>query len=160
MIKHILIALFTTFLFLSCAGDKSKKPTTNQGNKVNPIKKETAKTTQNSKTTKSSSNKREASEGASPEQLAKASQILDEVDSPEIDVVDSKKLFKIHCSVCHGFNGDMQINGAKNLVKSRISIEEAVAQVYHGKGLMTPYKGVLTDAEIIAVSQYTETLRR
>ena len=66
----------------------------------------------------------------------------------------------MHCSICHGFKGNMEINGAKNLMKSTITQQEAVAQVYHGKGLMVPYKGVLTDAEIVAVSKYTETLRK
>jgi len=108
----------------------------------------------------SCSNSQNNPSGASPAQLAKAASLLEEVDQPEVDKIDSKKLFKIHCSICHGFKGDMMINGAKDLVKSRISINEAIAQVYHGKGLMTPYKGVLTDAEIIAVSQYTETLRK
>ena len=54
----------------------------------------------------------------------------------------------------------MKINGAKDLTKSKISINEAVAQVYFGRGLMQPYKGLLSDAEIIAVSKYSESLRK
>jgi len=71
--------------------------------------------------------------------------------------VNAVKIFKMHCALCHGFKGNMMINGAKDLTKSTIPLEESVAQVYHGKGLMTPYKGVLTDAEIIAVCQYIES---
>lgn len=161
MINKLFLLIVSAIFILSCAGDKSSKGKTESNNPtVNSIKKETAKVAQKEVKESKSASTKESTEGASQEQLAKARQILDEVDSPEIDMVDSKKLFKIHCAVCHGFKGDMEINGAKNLVKSRISIEEAVAQVYHGKGLMTPYKGVLSDPEIIAVSQYTETLRR
>ena len=50
-------------------------------------------------------------------------------------------------------------NGAKDLTISEADLTERVAQVYFGKGLMTPFKGVLSDAEIVAVSQYLETLR-
>ena len=58
------------------------------------------------------------------------------------------------CAVCHGKTGDLNVNGAKDLTASKISLEESVAQVYHGRGLMTPFKGVLKDHEIVAVSKY------
>jgi len=151
MYKYVIISFLAFCTLIACSGDKSKGTTSNSS-----IKKEAADASKKA----SNTIKDKSSEGATPEQIAKARQILEEVDDYEIDMIDSKKLYKIHCSICHGFKGDMMINEAKDLVKSRISIEEAVAQVYHGKGLMTPYKGVLTNPEIIAVSQYTEMLRR
>ena len=58
-------------------------------------------------------------------------------------------------------NGKMAINGAKDLTKVKTSLEENVAQIYHGKGLMTPFRGVLKDAEIVAVANYVRgTLRK
>ena len=48
----------------------------------------------------------------------------------------------------------------KDLTKSKLPLVESVAQVYHGKGLMTPYKGILKDPEIVAVAKYIETLRK
>ncbi len=160
MHRFSVVLIVSLLTIVACGGpDKSESPSNT--NKVNPIKTvkaaaQEAKTT----TSKSSASKDQDSSGATPEQLAKAAELLEQVDQPEIDQVDSKKLFKMHCSICHGFKGDMMINGAKDLVKSRITTQEAVAQIYHGKGLMTPYKGVLKDAEIIAVAKYAETLRR
>lgn len=99
------------------------------------------------------------SEPTPPEHLEKAREIIASVDKKEVKAVDARKKFKNACAICHGTKGNMEINGAKNLTKSKISLEEAVAQVYHGKGLMTPFKGILTDVEIVAVSRYVETFR-
>ncbi len=95
-----------------------------------------------------------------PKQLEAAKAIINGVDEEALAALDGMKLFKTHCAICHGFKGDMKINGAKDLTKAEISLNEAVAQVYFGRGLMQPYKGQLSDAEIIAVSKYSETLRK
>ena len=65
----------------------------------------------------------------------------------------------MHCAACHGFKGNMKINGAKDLTKSTLPQDESVAQMYFGKGLMTPYKNILKDYEIVALSNYITTLR-
>jgi mono/diheme cytochrome c family protein len=95
-----------------------------------------------------------------PEQIAKADEILADVEEEAVAMVDSKKLFRTHCAICHGFKGNMMVNGAKDLTKSKIALNEAVAQIYHGKGLMTPYKGILEDTEIVALAKYAEGLRK
>ena len=100
------------------------------------------------------------SDGATPEQLAKAKEIIASVSEDEVSSINAKKLYKMNCGICHGFKGNMMINGAKDLSISKIALEESVAQVYFGKGLMTPFKGVLKDAEIVAVGKYVETLRK
>lgn len=102
----------------------------------------------------------EESEAMTDEQLSKADKIIASVSDAVVDAVDSKKLFRMHCAICHGFKGNQMINGAKDLTKSRISLTESVAQVYHGKGLMTPYNNILSEAEIVALAKYTETLRK
>ena len=91
-----------------------------------------------------------------PEQLKKAEEILAKVTDDQIAEVDAKSTYKTLCAACHGFTGNLNINGAKDLTKSKISLAEAVAQVYHGKGLMTPFKEIMSDAEIVAVSKYVE----
>ena len=102
----------------------------------------------------------ESSEPAmTPEQLEKASSLISSTDASLVEAVDAKKLFRMHCAICHGFKGNMMVNGAKDLTKSTIELKNAVAQVYFGKGLMTPYKDVLKEEEIIALAKYTETLR-
>ena len=102
----------------------------------------------------------EESEAMTDEQLSKADKIIASVSDAVVDAVDSKKLFRMHCAICHGFKGNQMINGAKDLTKSKISLTESVAQVYHGKGLMTPYNNILSEAEIVALAKYTETLRK
>lgn len=94
------------------------------------------------------------------DQVAKAKEIIASVSKKEIEAINAKKVFKTNCASCHGFTGNLAINGAKDLTASKITLEEAIAQVYHGKGLMTPYKDVLSSAELVAVAKYTETLRK
>ena len=91
-----------------------------------------------------------------PEQLKKAKEILAAATEDQIAEVDAKGKYKMFCAACHGFDGALGVNGAKDLSASKLNIEESVAQVYFGKGLMTPFKGLLKDHEIVAVSKYIE----
>lgn len=91
-----------------------------------------------------------------PEQLKKAKEILAAATADQIAEVDAKGKYKMFCAACHGFDGALGVNGAKDLSASKLGIEESVAQVYFGKGLMTPFKGLLKDHEIVAVSKYIE----
>ena len=43
---------------------------------------------------------------------------------------------------------------------STITLEERITQVTNGKGLMTPFKEILTEAEIKAVAEYTLSLKK
>jgi len=97
--------------------------------------------------------------GIPAEQIKKADDIIASVSEGDVFAVDTKKLFRMHCAICHGFKGNMMVNGAKDLTKSKIPLNQSVAQIYHGKGLMTPYKGVLRDEEIVALAKYVETFR-
>ncbi len=69
--------------------------------------------------------------------------------------VDGKKIFKTYCVACHGLYGDMEVNGAKDLNLSVLALEQRITIITNGKNLMTPFKGVLTEAQIEAVAQYT-----
>lgn len=68
------------------------------------------------------------------------------------------QLYKMHCELCHGANGKLGFNEAKDLTASTITRAEMIAQVTNGKGKMMPYKNVLTAKEIEAVVDYTRTL--
>ena len=96
----------------------------------------------------------------SPAQVSQAKTIIGAAAADKLAGIDAKRIFKSHCAICHGMKGQLGVNGAKDLTASIISLNEAVAQVYFGKGLMTPFKGVITDEEIVAVAKYTETLRK
>ena len=95
-----------------------------------------------------------------PENIKKAEEIIAETDTDAIAAVDGKAIYKTRCSVCHGFKGDMMLNGAKDLRKLRTSLAQRVAQVYFGRGVMKPFEGVLSNPEIVAVAKYVETLRK
>ncbi len=68
-------------------------------------------------------------------------------------------LFKTHCQTCHGANGKLGLHGAKDLTQSALSLEQRLDLVANGKGVMTPFRSILTPEEIRAVSEYTQTLK-
>lgn len=69
-----------------------------------------------------------------------------------------QQLFRMHCELCHGANGKLGFNDAKDITVSTLSRAEMLAQVTNGKGKMMPYKNVLTAKEIEAVVDYARTL--
>lgn len=73
-------------------------------------------------------------------------------------IPDGNSIFKKNCVICHGVDGKLQLNGAKDLSKSMLSEDARIEQITNGKKLMTPFKGILSDKEIKAVSEYTITL--
>ena len=151
----ILILALLSLVIFACGGEANN----NTEKKAAP-KKATYDSNAKKKTTKEVPAVDATTSGATPEQLAKAKEVIASVDAAAVSGVDAKKKFKLFCATCHGFTGDLNVNGAKDLSKSKISLTESVAQVYHGKGLMTPFKGILKDEEIVAVSKYIETLRK
>lgn len=71
---------------------------------------------------------------------------------------DGEKIYKNYCTICHGLNGKLNINGATDLSISDMKIKERISLISDGKGLMTPFKGLLSDKEIKAVAKYTMSL--
>jgi len=142
----LLIALLGIGILIGCTGNE---PTSEKRKVPTAPKKETVEA-------KSDEAGDAAESSVPPEQLAKAKEIIASVSSKDIAAVDAKQKYKMVCSACHGFTGNLNVNGAKDLTKSTLPLAESVAQVYHGKGLMTPFKGLLSDAEIVAVSKYIE----
>lgn len=96
----------------------------------------------------------------SEEQLAKGKSIVAAVGNEGLADIDVKKLFTMNCITCHGADGSMSMNGTKPLTESTIGLEESVTQIYYGKGLMRPYKGVFKDEQIVALAKYVEEFRK
>ncbi len=89
-----------------------------------------------------------------------ASTSAPEVASPAVDnIAAGEKIYRTYCITCHGIDGRLELNGAKDLSISEIPLEERINQVTNGKGLMTPFKGILSDEQIQQVSEYTVTMR-
>jgi cytochrome c6 len=70
---------------------------------------------------------------------------------------DGMAVFRKNCVVCHGSNGNLGLNGAKDLSQSTLTAAERTAIVTNGKNLMTPFGKILNPEEIDAVVQYTLT---
>ncbi len=64
-------------------------------------------------------------------------------------------IFNDNCKLCHGSDGRLGLNGAKNLTLSKMPLNERVNIITHGKNLMTPFGGLLLTAEIDSVAAYT-----
>ena len=73
------------------------------------------------------------------------------------------KIYKQFCVACHGLDGKMAINGAKDLSASTLSLEERIEIITNGKtseaGVMQAFKGLVPEEGIQNVAAYIETLR-
>lgn len=74
--------------------------------------------------------------------------------------VDGKKIYTQNCVLCHGIYGNMGASGAFNLTESDLSMDERIAVITNGRNVMTAFKGDLSEEEIKAVAEYTETLKK
>lgn len=71
---------------------------------------------------------------------------------------DGMAIFRKYCVTCHGADGKLGLNGAKDLTVSILPLEERINVITNGKKVMTPFNEVLTPEEIKAVAEYTQTL--
>jgi len=67
-------------------------------------------------------------------------------------------IFRKYCVTCHGADGKLGLNGAKDLTLSTLTPEERINVITYGKKVMTPFNEVLTPDEIKAVAEYTQKL--
>lgn len=72
---------------------------------------------------------------------------------------DGLAVFRQKCVNCHGNDGKLGLNGAKDLALSQLSLDERILVITNGRNLMTPWKGLLTPEEIKAVAELTQTLK-
>lgn len=68
------------------------------------------------------------------------------------------EIFNTQCSLCHGRDGKLGINGAKDLTASQLSRPDMIAIVSKGKGGMLPYQNVLSTEEIERVVDHLRSL--
>jgi cytochrome c6 len=74
--------------------------------------------------------------------------------------VDGAKLFKQNCELCHGADGKLGANGSKDLTVSELDLNERIAMVTKGKGVMMAFENILSLSEIKAVAEYSMTLKQ
>lgn len=78
------------------------------------------------------------------------------------DAPDGEKLYKTYCVTCHGLYGDMQGNGAIDLTKSVLTLDERVKVISEGRTgtVMVGFKTLLDEAKIKALAEHLEKLRK
>ncbi len=81
-------------------------------------------------------------------------------DEHATTTINPAELYKANCVVCHGADGTMGMNGAKNLKESTLSKEQIVKQITYGKGMMVGFDEKLSAAEIDQLATYIQTFRK
>lgn len=75
----------------------------------------------------------------------------------EIAAVSGKEIYQDKCTLCHGDNGKLGLNGAKDLSATALNHQSIVDIVTHGKNGMVAYQDILSPAQIEAVASYIES---
>jgi len=73
-----------------------------------------------------------------------------------IDLANASRQYMMKCSVCHGADGAPVLASAPDLRTSTLSVEERVAIIAYGKGIMPPHRGVLDMPTIRGIAMYIE----
>ncbi|MES2591120.1 MAG: c-type cytochrome [Bacteroidota bacterium] len=73
--------------------------------------------------------------------------------------VNGQEIFNASCTPCHGTDGKLGLMDATDLSTSAISLSEKIEIIKNGKGSMKSFGGTLTDKQIQAVAQYSESLK-
>lgn len=94
------------------------------------------------------------------DQIARREEAAKKAATGQQEAPDGQAVFRQNCTVCHGPDGKLGLNGAKDLSLSALPLEERINQITNGKNLMTPFSGILSPAEIKAVAEYTITLKK
>lgn len=69
-------------------------------------------------------------------------------------------VFKTHCMLCHGADGKLGLNGAKDLTASVLSLDEKVQVITKGRNTMLAYENTLSPEEIQAVAKHVHSLKK
>ncbi len=75
-------------------------------------------------------------------------------------VSNAQPIFIEKCAACHGADGRMQANGAKDLTKSDKTLVQRVKIISEGKNLMPGFKYQLSEQDIQALAVYTQMLKQ
>ena len=73
---------------------------------------------------------------------------------------EGKIVFEAKCALCHGVDGKLMLNGAKDLSVSKLTKAETIEMIKSGKGLMPGFKDELNEQQLNALAGYAEGLRK
>lgn len=95
--------------------------------------------------------------GCLPNESSRSS-VNKNVPQSKIDLsLNGEELFAMNCKICHGIRGNLELNGAKDLNKSTLSLDERIEIITNGKNAMTPFRKILSKEEIRLVAEYSGT---
>lgn len=80
-------------------------------------------------------------------------------DPDTASVPDGRKVYMQQCTLCHGADGKLGLSGATDLSISQLTQAQVKEVVTNGRKTMQPFKGLLSEAHIDAVTTYILTLR-
>lgn len=72
---------------------------------------------------------------------------------------ETANLWKQNCSVCHGVDGQLGVNGAKDLRLSELDVPSRIAIITNGKGKMVGFGNSLSADQISSLAKYTLTFK-
>ncbi len=75
----------------------------------------------------------------------------------ETTAISGKEIFEDKCTLCHGGNGKLGLNGAKDLSVTSLNHQAIVDIISQGKNGMAAYSDVLSKDQIEAVASYIES---
>lgn len=72
--------------------------------------------------------------------------------------VQGKAIYEANCIICHGADGKMGLNGAKDITATELTDAELLNLLQNGKNSMPPYKAIYNEKELGSVIAYIKTL--
>jgi cytochrome c553 len=78
----------------------------------------------------------------------------------KIASTDAAQIYAQNCANCHGADGKLGLNGAKDLSLSTMNTSEKESVIANGKGLMPKFKGQLNEQQIKDLAQYIEGFKK
>ena len=70
-------------------------------------------------------------------------------------LVTGDQIYRRHCITCHGIDGDLMLNGAKDLSESTLPLEARKTVIQKGRGNMLAFEKLLSADQIDSVALYT-----
>jgi mono/diheme cytochrome c family protein len=75
-------------------------------------------------------------------------------------LVHGKALFEGNCVACHGADGQAGIAGSKDLTITQLDGAGLKNIIVNGKNAMPPYKKVLNEQEVDALTKYVQSMKK
>ena len=77
------------------------------------------------------------------------------------DTINGKKIYQLHCVMCHGVNGKSVMAGAADFNRGEGLFQSdhgLLKRIQSGKNACPAYRGILTEQKIFDVIAYIRTL--